>query len=169
METEQEATSKPDTFIEARALLDDAWDRAKKVYKEAKEQADTVHKQAKKAAVDNEGKQRADEAHKEALEDAKKLRDSIVNVGMAAFTEFWRQHDSDQQDALAKSKERSELAHKTLTDAREQADTDHREAMGKAGDSQARREADETRKGARKQAKTDYDKAKKDYEAAKKR
>ena len=138
METRETGTPKPDTFIEARALLDDAWGRAKKVYKEA-------------------------------LEEAKKLRDSIVNLGMAAFTEFWRQNAADKQDALTKSKERSELAHKTHAEAKEQADTDHREAMSKSGDSEARKEADETRKGALKQAKKDRDEAKKDYDEAKKR
>ena len=169
METKETGTRKPEDFNEARALLDDAWDRAKKVYKEAKEQADIVHKEAKNAAVDKEGKQRADEAHKEALEEAKRLRDSIVNVGMAAFNEFWRQNDADKQDAITKSKERSELAHKTHAEAKEQADIDHRKAMSKAGDSQARKEADETRKETLKQAKKDYDEAKKDYDEIKRK
>ena len=168
MNTEETETRKPADFNEARALLDDAWDRAKKVYKEAKEQADIVHKEAKNAAVDKEGKKRADEAHKEAMQEAKKVRDSIVNVAQAAFTEFWRQKDADTQDAITKSKERSELAHKTHAEVKEQADIDHRKAMSKAGDSQARKEADETRKETLKQAKKDYDEAKKDYEVKRK-
>ena len=157
MDTEETGIRKPADFNEARALLDDAWDRAKKVYKETKEQADIVHKEAKRVAVDKEGKKRADEAHKEAVQEAKKARDSIVNVAQAAFTEFWRQQDADTQDAAARAKERSALAQKTHEEAKEQADIAHREAMSQAEDGQARKKADDVRKEARKQAKQAYD------------
>jgi len=159
METEETGTRKPQDFNEARALLDDAWVRAKKVHKEAKEQADIVHKEAKRVAVDKEGKKRADQAHKDALQEAKKARDSIVNVAQAAFTEYWRQHDDDAAEAIVKSKERMALAQKTHTEAKERADQEHREAVEQAGDSQARKKADNAHKEARKQAKQAYDEA----------
>ena len=87
---EETGTQKPQTHEEARKLLDEAWDRSAKVYKEAKEQADTVYEAAKKIAVDKDGRKRADEAHEEALKEAKRLRDAITNVAQAVFSEFWR-------------------------------------------------------------------------------
>ena len=76
---------------EARTLLGEAWDRAKKVHKEAKEQADIVYKEAKKMAVDKEAKKAADEAHKEAIKEAKKVRDAITNEAMAVFRGYYEQ------------------------------------------------------------------------------
>jgi len=90
METQEAGAQNAQTHEEARKLRDEAWDRATKVYKEAKGQADIVYDDAKKAAVDKEARKRADEAHKEAIEEAKKLRDAITNVAEAVFSDFWR-------------------------------------------------------------------------------
>ena len=65
--TTRELDAQTKARVEARKLLDEAWERAQKAYKEAKEQADKVHKEAKKIAVDKQAKQEADKAHKEAL------------------------------------------------------------------------------------------------------
>ena len=162
METGEAGAPKAKTHDEARALLDEAWDRATKAYKVAKEQADIVHKEAKKIAVDKEARKRADEAHEEAVNEAKKVRDAITYVAQAVFTDFWTQREVAAQDAIVESKGRSDLAKKVYKEAKEQADIDHREAKKQAVDSQAKTEADATHKEAGRQAKQDYDDAMKE-------
>jgi colicin import membrane protein len=145
--------------VEARRLLDDAWARAKKVYKEAKEQADIVYKQAKKLAVDKETKKAADEAYKEAVKEAQKLRDAITNEAQAVFVDFWKQTEIDSQEAIAKSKERSDQAKTDYKEAKARVDIAHKEATGQAVDKEAKKAADEARKEALNQAKKDHDEA----------
>jgi hypothetical protein len=144
---------------EARQLLDEAWDRAKKAYKEAKEQADIVHKEAKKMAVDKEAKKAVDQAHKEAVKQAEKLRDAITQEAQAVFAGFWKQRDIDLQEATAKSKERSDQAKITYKEAKEQADIVHKEARKQAVNKEAGKEADQARKETVEQAKKDRDEA----------
>ncbi|MFC2009232.1 hypothetical protein ACFLUT_04175 [Chloroflexota bacterium] len=91
METEGVGGHKAQTHGEAKKLLDEAWDRSGKVYKEAKQQADIVYEEAKRLAVDAEARKRADEAHEEALKEAKKVRDAITNVAQSIFIDFWKQ------------------------------------------------------------------------------
>jgi len=91
METEGVGAHGMQTHAEAKKLLDDAWDRATKVYKEAKKQADIVYEEAMKAAVDDAARKRADAAHDEALKEARKARDAITNVAQAVFIDFWKQ------------------------------------------------------------------------------
>jgi colicin import membrane protein len=162
MKAGEAGVQKPKSYGEARALLDEAWERATKAYKVAKEQADIVHEEAKKMAVDKEARKRADEAHKEAVNEAKKVRDSITYVAQAVFTDSWTQREKAAQDAIAESKGRSDLAKKVYKEAREQADIDRREARKQAVDSQAKTEADAIHKEAGRQAKQDYDDAMKE-------
>jgi len=157
MEAGEVGTQKAKTHDEARRLLDDAWARANKAYKEAKEQADIVYEEVKKVAADKEAKQRADDAHKEALKEAKKVRDAITAVAQSVFTDFWRQQDIDAQDAAAKSKERGDLAQKVYKETKEQANVLHEEAKKTAVDGAARKQADEAHQEAVKQAKKVYD------------
>ena len=157
METGESGFDKAQTYGEAKKLLDEAWQRSAKVYKEAKEQADIIHEAAKKLAVDKEARQRADEAHDEALKEAKKVRDAITNVAQAVFTESWMRRDAEAKDALAMTKEQDNRAQKAFNEAKEQADTTHREATGRAVDKQARQEADEAHNEAVKRAKKTYD------------
>jgi len=91
METEGVGEHRMQTHGEAKKVLDEAWDRATKVYKEAKLQADIVYEEARKAAVDDEARKRADAAHEEALKEARKVRDAITNVAQAVFIDFWKQ------------------------------------------------------------------------------
>jgi hypothetical protein len=153
METGESGTQRAKTHDEARKLLDEAWDRATKAYKETKEQIDAVHKEARKFAVDREASKRADDARNEALTAAKTVRDSITNVALAAFTDFWRQQDIDAQAALAEAKARSDAAHKVYQAASEQADTLHKEAKRTAVDGAARKQADQEHKEAVNRAK----------------
>jgi len=157
METGKLEDKKAGTHDEARKVLDDAWVRAKQVYKEAKEQADIVYKETKKLAVDKQAKEAADKAYKEAVKEAEKLRDAITNEALAVFRGFWDQKEKDTQEAITKSKERSDLAKKTYKEAKKQADIAHKDAKEQAVDKQAKDEADKTRKEAGKQAKRDYD------------
>jgi vacuolar-type H+-ATPase subunit H len=90
METGKVEHQMAQTHEEARKLLDEAWDRAMKVHKEAKKQADIVYEEARKLAVDEEGRKRAEEAHTEALKQAKKASDAITNVAQAVFSDFWK-------------------------------------------------------------------------------
>jgi len=90
METGDSATQSPQTHEEARKLRDDAWERSRLVYKEAKEQADIVYEAAKKLATDKDARKRADDAHEEALTEAKKLRDAITRTAESVFSDFWR-------------------------------------------------------------------------------
>ena len=159
METGETGAPKAKTHGEARALLDEAWDRSAAAYKVAKEQADIVHEKAKKMAVDKEARKRADEAHKEAVNEAKKVRDAITNVAQAVFTDFWTQKEVATQDAIVESKGRSDLAKKVYKEAKEQADIDHREARKQAVDGQAKTEADAIHNEAGRKAKKDYDDA----------
>jgi len=147
---------KTGTHDEARKVLDDAWVRAKQVYKEAKEQADIVYKEAKKLAVDKQTKEAADKAYKEAVKEAEKLRDAITNEALAVFRGFWEQREKDSQEAITKSKESSDLAKKEFKEAKKQADIAHKEAKNQAVDKQAKDEADKAHKEARTQAKKDY-------------
>lgn len=148
---------KTGTHDEAREVLDDAWARAKQVYKEAKEQADIVYKETKKLAVDKESKKAADKAYKEAVKEAEKLRDAITNEALAVFRGFWDQKEKDTQDAIIESKERSDLAKKDFKEAKKQAGIAHKEAKNQAVDKGAKDEADKAHKEARTQAKKDYD------------
>ncbi|TFH33853.1 MAG: hypothetical protein E4G93_06260 [Dehalococcoidia bacterium] len=90
MATGEAGDQKAQTHEEARKVLDDAWVRADKVYKEAKKQADIVHEEVRKLAVDEESRKRADEAHAEALTQAKKAKDAITKVAEAVFSDFWK-------------------------------------------------------------------------------
>jgi len=157
MTTGKSAAHEAEASNEARKLLDDAWERAKKAYKVAKEQADIVYKEAKKMAVDKEAKKAVDEAHKEAVKQAEKVRDAITNEAQTAFGNFWKQRDVDSQEAITKSKERSDQAKIAHKEAKEQADIVHKEAKKIAVDKEAEKAADQARKEALNQAKKDYD------------
>ena len=159
MTTGKSAAQQVEDSNEARRLLDEAWVRAKKAYKEAKEQADIVYDRAKKLAVDKEAKKAVDQAHKEALKEAEKVRDAITQEAQAVFASFWKQRDIDSQEAIAKSKERTEQAKVAHKEAKEQADKVHREDKAQAVDKEAEKAADEARKEALEQAKKDYDEA----------
>jgi len=159
VETGEVNAQKTTTFEEARKLLDDAWARSAKAYKEAKEQADTVYEAAKKLAVDKDARKRADEAHDQAVTEAKKVRDAITNVAQSVFTESWKQRDIAVKDALAASKASGDLAQKTYKDAVAQADAVHKAARTQAIDKQAEKKADEARKDAGKQARKNLDEA----------
>ena len=159
-DAEKEVVAMP--YTEARKVLDDAWDGATKAYKVAKEQADIIYKEAKNLAVDKETKKRADEAHKEAIKAAEKVRDAITDEAQAVFSRFWKQKELNEQLAITKSKERSDLAQKTYKEAKKQADIDHKEAKVRADDKAGEKAAD--------QARTEtLNKAKEDYEAAMKK
>jgi len=159
-DAEKEVAAMP--YTEARKVLDDAWDGATKAYKVAKEQADTIYKEAKKLATDKETKKRADEAHKEAIKAAEKVRDAITDEAQAVFSRFWKQKELNDQLAITKSKERSDLAQSTYKEAKKQADIDHKEAKVRADDKAGEKAAD--------QARTEtLNKAKEDYEAAMKK
>jgi hypothetical protein len=159
MEAGKAEDQKAKTFIEARKLLDDAWARANKVYKEAKEQADIVHNEAKKLAVDKEVKKRADEAHKEAIKEAGKVRDAITSEAQVVFTTFWAEKDKDTQETIIRSKESSDLAQKGYKEAKKQADIAHKAAKGQAIGKEGKKAADQVRKETLKQAKKDYNEA----------
>ena len=159
METGESGTQKTATYNEAKKLLDEAWARSAKVYKEAKEQADILHEAARKIATDKDARKRADEAHDEALKEAKKVRDAITNVAQSVFTESWVQRDVELKDATARTQERSDLAQKTYREAKDRAAATHREAKTQAVDKEAGKAADQARKEAETQAKQDYDEA----------
>jgi hypothetical protein len=153
------SAQKTTTFEEARKLLDDAWARSAKAYKEAKEQADTVYEAAKKLAVDKDARKRADEAHDQAVTEAKKVRDAITNVAQSVFTESWKQRDVAVKDALSASKASGDLAQKTYKEAVAQADAVHKAARNQAVDKQAEKKADEAHKEAGRQARKNLDEA----------
>jgi hypothetical protein len=157
MDPAESGTPKAKTHAEARALLDDAWARATKVYKESKEQADIVYDAAKKIAVDKEARKRADEAHKEAVKEAKKASDAITSVALAGFGDFWKQQDIDSKSAIHKSEERADLAKKAYKGAKKEADLLHEEAKRTATGGLERKQADEARSEAMKRAKKVYD------------
>ncbi|MBN1856582.1 MAG: hypothetical protein JW846_06505 [Dehalococcoidia bacterium] len=159
MGTEPVGTQKSITHDEARKVLDEAWERSTKAYKVAKAEADAVYEQAKKVAPDKDARKRADEAHKAAIEAAKKVRDAITNEAQTVFTNVWTQKDKEAQEALAKTKERTELAQKAYKEAKDQAGIDHKAAKKKAVDAQARKDADAARKESEKKAKAVYDEA----------
>jgi hypothetical protein len=138
-----------------RKVLEDAHARAGKVYQEARKQADIVYEEAKKAAADKATRQLADQAHKEALKQAEKLRDAIINEGMALFTATWKKVEKDAEEAVASAKARGEEAGRVFKEAKKRADATHDEAK-KSGDKMARQEADKTHKEAIKQAGKDY-------------
>jgi hypothetical protein len=153
VETGEVSGQNTKTFEEARKLLDDAWARSAKAYKEAKEQADTVYEAAKKLAVDKDARKRAYEAHDQAVTEAKKVRDAITNVAQSVFTESWKQRDIEVADAASRLKDRGDLAQKTYKEAVAQADAVHKAARNQAVDKQAEKKADEAHKEAGKQAK----------------
>ena len=156
-DAEKEVAAMP--YNEARRILDDAWDRSTKVYKEAKKQADIVYNEAKKLAVDKETKKRADEAHKEAIKAAATVRDAITDEAQAVFSNIWTKRDLDAKMAISRSKERGDLAQKAYKDAKKQADIDHKEAKGGAVDKEGNKAADQARTENLKKAKEDYDEA----------
>jgi hypothetical protein len=153
MATDETGTEKTKTYVESKQLLDDAWQRALKLHKEAKQDADAVYAAAKKAAPDKEARKRVDQAHDEALKEATRLRDAITTLAQTAFTDSFRQRDLEAKDAVAKSKERVDLAQKTYSEAKVQMDKDHREAKTQAVDSEGRKSADAAHKEAEKRAK----------------
>ncbi len=159
MATEETGTEKTKTYIEAKQLLDDAWQRALKLHKEAKQEADAVYAEAKKAAPDKEARKRVDQAHDEALKEATRLRDAITTVAQSAFTESFRQRDAEAKAEVAKSKERVDLAQKAYSEAKVQMDKDHQEAKQLAVDSEGRKSADAAHKEAGKRAKEQLDEA----------
>jgi len=159
MGMEEGGVEKTKTYEEARKLLDEAWTRSAKVYKEAKEQADILYESARKLAVDKDARNRADEAHKEALTEAKRVRDAITNVAQSVFTGSWAQRDLEAKRAATELQERSDLAQKAYKEAREQANVVHKEAKKQAVDKQSEKAADEAHKEADRRAKKDYDDA----------
>jgi len=154
-DAEKEVVAMP--YTEARKVLDDAWDGATKAYKVAKEQADIIYKEAKNLAVDKETKKRADEAHKEAIKAAEKVRDAITDEAQAVFSRFWKQKELNEQLAITKSKERSDLAQSTYKEAKKQADIDHKSAKGGAVDKEGKKAADQARTDTLNKAKEDYE------------
>ena len=157
MKAPESGTPEAKIHADARMLLDDAWARAAKVYKESKEQADIVYDAAKKVAVDKEARRRADEAHKQAVKEAKKASDAITSVALAVFSDFWKQHDMDVKEALAKSEERARLAQKAYKGAKMQADLLHEEAKRTATGGADTKQADETYKETMRQARKVHD------------
>jgi hypothetical protein len=154
METGKQGTQKAAAFD--RKVLEEAHQRAGKAYQEAKKQADIVYEAAKKLAVDKAAKQEVDKAHKEAIKQAEKVRDAIINEGMALFTATWKQHEIDSAEAIIKSKERGEEAARAYKEAKKQADIVHKEAKKQAGDKSARQEADKAHKETMQQAEKDH-------------
>ena len=155
----EEPDTQTKTPVSAREVLDEAWDGAQKAYKEAEKQAGIVRGEAKKLAVDKQAKKEADKAYKEAVKQAKRDRDTITGKAQQAFTTNYEQSLKDRQEAITKSKERSDRAMKAYDETKEQADLVHREAKEKAVDKHAKKEADKAHKDARKQAQKDYDEA----------
>ena len=156
MTPEKSAAQQAEASIEARKLLDEAWDRANKAYKEAKKQADIVHKEAKKMAVDKEAKKAVDQAHKEAKKQAEKVRDAIVQEAQAVFSGFWKQREIASQKIITKAKERTEQAKQDYKEDKERADIYYKVAKKTAvdaGDKEAKKAADQTYKESIKQAK----------------
>ncbi|MFC2068415.1 hypothetical protein ACFLTP_05360 [Chloroflexota bacterium] len=155
----QEIDAQTKARVEARKLLDEAWERSQKAYKEVKNQADIVYKKAKKLAVDKQAKQELDRTHKETLEQAKKVRDAIMVEAQAVFTGTWDQGDKDYDEAIAKSKKISVQAQKAYDDTKHQADMIHKEAKKLAVDKQAKQEADRVHEEALRQAEKNHKEA----------
>ncbi len=144
---------------EARKLCDEAWARAYQAYKEAKRQAQIVHKKACKIALDKLAKKEANEAYKKAIEQAKKLRDTISAEGMAVFRCSYDKADADYLETQIKSREAITDADETYEEANKQADIVYKEAKKRAVDKQAEKEAKEAYKKAIEQAKQVRDEA----------
>jgi len=159
MAPDETGVEKSNTYIEAKQLLDDAWQRATKLHKQAKQEADAVYAQAKKAAPDKDARKRVDEAHDEALKEATRVRDSITNLAQVAFQDSWIKRGLETRDAAARSKANSDLAQNAYDETKVQMDKDHREAMKQAVDSEGRKSADAAHKEAGKRAKEQLDKA----------
>jgi hypothetical protein len=119
--------------------MDDAGERARIAYKEAKKQADIVREEAKKLAVDKQAKEAVDKAYKEAVKEAEKVRDAIVSEAMAVFRDHWKQSEIDSEEAITKSKQRGDLAQNAYKEAKKQADMVHKEAKKQAVDKQAKK------------------------------
>jgi colicin import membrane protein len=148
---------------EAKRLSDAAWKHSDLAYKEAKKQADIVYEAAKKIAVDKQAKQAADEAHKEALEQAKKLRDSIIKEGQAVFRVSYDKADADYLETTTKSLKAIKDANEAYKEAEKQAYIVYKEAKKTAGDKQAKQAADEAQKKAIEQAKKARDEATQEF------
>jgi len=69
----------------ARKAYEDAVLKAFKEYIEAKEQADIAHERAVKQASDKQAKDEADTKYQETLEQAKKVRDEIMDEAQKAL------------------------------------------------------------------------------------
>jgi len=70
----------------ARKVYDEAVYRAFKAYMEAKEQANIAREKALKQDIDKQAKEKADIKYKEDLEQAKRIRDEIMDEAQKAFT-----------------------------------------------------------------------------------
>ena len=153
MTTEKSAAQHAENSNEARILLDEAWDRAKKAHKEATKQAEIVYKEAKEMAGDKEARKAVDQAHKEAKKQVDKVRDAIVQEAHAVFSNFWKQREIDDQAAITSAKERTDQAKKDYKEDKERADIVYKEAKNTAVGKEAREAADQTHKESMKQAK----------------
>jgi hypothetical protein len=138
---------------EAKKLMDDAGERARKAFKEAKKQADIVREEAKKLAVDKQAKEEVEKAYKEAVKTAEKLRDAIIGEAMAVFRDHWKQSDMDSQKDIAKSKERADQVKIAYKEDKKRADMVYKEAKKMAVGKEAKKAADQAYKEARAQAK----------------
>ena len=76
---------------EAKKILDDGYKRAGEAYNEAKKQAEIVYKEARKIAADKQTQKEVEKVYKEALEQAKKLRDTIIAEAMVVFRSSYDQ------------------------------------------------------------------------------
>ena len=155
----EEPDTQTKTPVSAREVLDEAWDSAQKAYKEAEKQAGIVREEAKKLAVDKQAKKEADKAYKEAVKQAKRDRDTITGKAQQAFTTNYEQSLKDRQEAITKSKERSDQVKIAYKEAKEQADIVYKEAKKMAIDKEAKKRADEAHKKALKEAEKVRDEA----------
>ena len=71
----------------ARKVYDEAVYRAFRTFMETKKQADIAHEKALKQATDKQAKDEADIKYKETLEQARKVRDEIMDEAQKAFND----------------------------------------------------------------------------------
>jgi hypothetical protein len=139
----------------ARALCDEASERAKKASEETIKQADIVYAKAKKLVEGFQAQNEATKAHEEAVEQAEKIRHKIEWEAQVVFAHTWAQSDEDFQVAMTKLKESSENAKKVYDEAKRQAELVYEGAKKLPTGTQAK-EAEKAYKKALNQAEKDY-------------
>jgi len=71
----------------ARKAYEEAVLQAFRNYTAAKEQAEIVHEKALKQAIDKKAREKADIKYKETLEQARKVRDDVMDEAQKAFND----------------------------------------------------------------------------------